>query len=66
VGIGAAVVAFGVWAPAVLAAVAVGTLVVVLWARSKIGGVTGDLLGAIEQVGEAIVLLAASAIVLHA
>ncbi len=66
VGVVAAVVAFGVWAPAVLAAVAAGAVVVVFWARAKIGGVTGDLLGAIEQVGEAVVLLAASAIVLNA
>ena len=61
----AAVVAFGVWAPAVLAAVAASALAVVHWAKAKIGGVTGDLLGTVEQVGEAVVLLGASAIVLH-
>lgn len=65
VGVAAAVVAFGLWAPAVLGAVAVGALVVVVWAKKKIGGITGDLLGAVEQVGEATVLLAASALVLH-
>ena len=65
VGVAAAIVAFGVWAPAVLGAVAAGAVAVVAWARAKIGGVTGDLLGAVEQVGEAIVLLAASALVLH-
>lgn len=65
VGVLAAVVAFGIWAPAVLGAVAVGSTSVVLWAKAKIGGVTGDLLGAVEQVGEAIVLLGAGAIVLH-
>lgn len=65
VGVVAAVVAFGVWAPAVLGVVVVGAFAVVAWAKAKIGGVTGDLLGAVEQVGEALVLLSASAIVLH-
>ena len=65
VGVAAAVVAFGVWAPAVLVAVAVGAVAVVMWAKAKIGGVTGDLLGAVEQIGEAIVLMGASAILLH-
>lgn len=65
VGVVVAVVAFGVWAPAVLGAVAMGSIAVVLWAKAKIGGVTGDLLGAVEQVGEAIVVLGASAIALH-
>ena len=65
VGVVAAIVAFGVWAPAVLAVVAGGAVAVVFWARARIGGVTGDLLGAIEQIGEAVVLLAASAIVLN-
>ncbi len=65
VGVAAAVVAFGAWAPAILAAVAIGATAVVLWAKAKIGGVTGDLLGAVEQVGEAIVLLGAGAILLH-
>ncbi len=66
IGVAAAIVAFGVWAPAVLGAVAVGSVSVVLWAKSKIGGVTGDILGAVEQVGEAVVLLGATAIALHA
>lgn len=65
VGVVIAIVAFGAWAPAVLAGAGAGTFAVVLWARAKIGGVTGDLLGAIEQVVEAIVLLGASALVLH-
>ena len=65
VGVVAAVVGFGIWAPAVLGAVVFAALAVVMWAKTKIGGVTGDLLGAIEQVSEATVLLAASALVLH-
>ena len=52
------------WTPPI-EAVGIGAFLIVLWARSKIGGITGDLLGAVEQVGEAIVLLAASALYLH-
>jgi adenosylcobinamide-GDP ribazoletransferase len=37
--------------------VAAGAAAVALWARRRIGGVTGDLLGAAEQVGECVVLL---------
>ncbi len=62
VGVIAAVLGFGVWAPVVLGVVAVGVAAVGLWAWRKIGGVTGDLLGAAEQVGEALVLLSAVAV----
>lgn len=62
VGVAVAVAAFAWWSPVVLVLVAVGVAVVGWWARRKIGGVTGDLLGAAEQVGEAMVLLAASAL----
>jgi len=34
---------------------------VALFARRQVGGYTGDILGAIEQVGEIVILLAASA-----
>ena len=62
VGVATAVVAFGAWAPVPVAAVAAGSALVGLWAWRKIGGVSGDLLGAAEQVGEAAVLIAGSAL----
>lgn len=62
IGCGTAVVAFGPWAPVPIAAVAVGSCLVGLWAWRRIGGVTGDLLGAAEQVGEAAVLIAGAAL----
>lgn len=62
VGVAAAGLGFGVFAPVVIAAVAVGVAAVGWWAWRKIGGVSGDLLGAAEQVGEATVLLTAVAI----
>lgn len=40
-----------------VALVAAGAAVVAAWARRRIGGVTGDLLGAAEQVGECAVLV---------
>lgn len=50
------------WAVAVaVAALALGVAAVGWWARAKIGGVTGDILGAAEQVGEATVLLSLAA-----
>ncbi len=62
VGVASAVVAFGVWAAVPVGLVALGSLLVGLWAWRRIGGVTGDLLGAAEQVGEAVVLIAGSAL----
>lgn len=62
IGVITAFVVFGWWALAVLAAVTVTSTAVAWWARRKIGGVSGDLLGAAEQIAEATVLLAASAI----
>lgn len=48
---------------AVAAALAsAGAVVVALWARRRIGGVTGDVLGAAEQVGECVVLVLMSAL----
>lgn len=64
VGVATAVVAFGVWAPLPVGLVATGSLIVGVWAWRRIGGVTGDLLGAAEQVGEAAVLIAASAVLI--
>ena len=61
-GVGIAAVATGWWvgplaAAGVVAAVAVGALAV-----RKIGGVTGDVLGAIEQVSECLVLVVVTAL----
>ncbi len=64
-GIVVAVAAFGVWAPAIIAASAVGVAAMGWWSMVKIGGVTGDQLGAGEQVAEAIILLGAASIALQ-
>jgi adenosylcobinamide-GDP ribazoletransferase len=45
------------WAIVAVAAVAIGVLVVGVLAWRRLGGITGDVLGAAEQVGEAAVLL---------
>lgn len=47
--------------PAV-ALVAAGAMVVARWAQRRIGGITGDVLGAAEQVGECVVLLLVAAV----
>ncbi len=61
-GLTAAVGAFGVSAPVAVAAVMMSSLVVSAWAMRKIGGATGDILGAVEQVAECAVLLTAAAV----
>lgn len=61
-GVAALVVVFQEWSPVAIVAVACGVALVGLWAQRKIGGVTGDLLGAAEQVGECAVLLVATAL----
>jgi len=50
--------------PGVAALLAAGSIGVVAFrlARTRIGGYTGDVLGAIEQLGEIAVLLAAAAL----
>lgn len=63
-GVAALAVVFQPWTPVAVLAVATGVAVVGFWARRKIGGVTGDLLGAAEQMGECAVLLTASAVLL--
>jgi len=62
-GLVAAFVAFDRWTPVVVAAAAVSAFLVVRLARSKIGGVTGDVLGAIQQLSYLAVLVTVSAIV---
>lgn len=62
IGIVAAIVAFSQWSPIVLGAVALTTFAVVRLARAKIGGVTGDVLGAIQQFSYLAVLVVAAAV----
>lgn len=63
-GVGAAVgvsaLAVGLWAAPLTLAAAVGGGTIVWLARRKIGGVSGDVLGAIEQVAECLVLVVAT------
>ena len=58
-------VALGVWSVVALVAVGVTSLAVVTLAHRKIGGFTGDVLGATALVGQAAVLVAASAAALR-
>lgn len=39
------------------------SLLIVIWATKKIGGISGDILGAIEQVGEIVVFVVFAAMV---
>ncbi len=55
-----AAAATGWWAGPLALAAAVGTLAVVRVAATALGGITGDVLGAIEQVGECLVLVVVS------
>jgi len=52
-----AAVATGWWVAALAAAAAVGALAVAWIARRALGGITGDVLGAIEQVAECLALV---------
>lgn len=55
-------VSIGVWtAPAAVLAAA-GALLMGLWSARKIGGITGDVLGAAQQIGEMLILLLAAAL----
>lgn len=60
-----AVVASGWWALVVLGVGTVLAAVVARWSRHKVGGFTGDVLGAVEQVVEAAALVALSMLALH-
>jgi len=62
VGAGSLAVAFGIDALVVGLAVAACVSAIGWWAWRKIGGVSGDLLGAAEQLSEAAVLVAATAL----
>jgi len=56
-----AVAGFGVWAGPAVVAAAAAVVGVRRWARRSLGGVTGDVLGACEQITETAVLLLAAA-----
>ena len=51
----------GVWSVAVVVATIVGAATIRWWSNKKIGGITGDVLGAAEQLSEALILVALSA-----
>lgn len=62
-GVTISAVAIGVWAIAAVAVAGIGALSVIRYARRRVGGITGDILGAVEQIAEMGVLLVAIAIV---
>jgi adenosylcobinamide-GDP ribazoletransferase len=64
-GVAITAAAIGWWAGPVLAAVAVGAAVVVWLAIRKIGGVSGDVFGTVEQVGECLALVVVSGLAAH-
>ena len=51
----------GIWSIAVVGATIVGAITIRWWSKKKIGGITGDVLGAAEQISEALILVALSA-----
>jgi adenosylcobinamide-GDP ribazoletransferase len=55
----------GWWAAVALGAVVVTTVVMVAWSRRKIGGFSGDVLGAIEQCAEIAVFVVLSMVAGH-
>jgi adenosylcobinamide-GDP ribazoletransferase len=60
-GAAVAVALVGPWAAPVLALCALAAVSVGAWARAKIGGITGDVLGATQQLSELAVLLMGAA-----
>ena len=65
VGVAASLVAFGPWGGLMVAAVSIGAMAVAALSQRKIGGVSGDVLGAAEQVAEVAVLLTVLALALR-
>jgi adenosylcobinamide-GDP ribazoletransferase len=65
VGLAAVVALTGWWAAVLLGASGVGTAAVVALAVRKIGGLAGDVLGAVEQVVECAVLVAVAGLAAH-
>lgn len=60
VGVAITALAVGWWTVPLVGAVAIGATIVTVLARRAFGGVTGDVLGAVEQVGEGLVLVVVS------
>ncbi len=65
VGLAAVAVLTGWWSAVLVGVAAVGTVAVVVLAVRKIGGLAGDVLGAIEQVVECATLVAAAGLAAH-
>jgi adenosylcobinamide-GDP ribazoletransferase len=63
--VGVAAVALQGWVVAAVALVVIGAGLVALLAMRKIGGLVGDVLGAVEQVAECLVLVLVSGLALH-
>jgi adenosylcobinamide-GDP ribazoletransferase len=64
-GLAIAAVAVGWWAGPLFLAAAIAASLVGLLAQRKIGGLSGDVLGAAEQVGECLVMLVGGVIALR-
>jgi adenosylcobinamide-GDP ribazoletransferase len=65
VGLVIATICIGIAAPVALALAAIAALLEVRWAERTLGGVSGDVLGTIEQSGELITLLVGVAFAAH-
>jgi adenosylcobinamide-GDP ribazoletransferase len=57
--------AVGWWVAPLAVAVAIGAVIVSVIARRSFGGVSGDILGAVEQVGECLVLIVVSGLAIR-
>ena len=64
-GLGVVVALTGWWAAVLVGVGALGTAAVVVLAVRKIGGLAGDVLGAVEQVVECAVLAAVAGLAAH-
>jgi adenosylcobinamide-GDP ribazoletransferase len=63
IGLAIGAVALGIWVIAAAAGAGLGAISITRYARRRLGGVTGDILGAVEQMAEMAVLLVAIAVV---
>lgn len=63
--IGASILVTGWWAAVAIVAVAAASGAVTLWSQRRIGGFSGDVLGAVEQCGEIVVLVSLSILAGH-
>ena len=65
VAVAIATLATGWWAAPLTASVVFGAVLVMLTAKRSFGGISGDILGAVEQVGECLVLIVVSGLALR-